>query len=514
MNFEKTINSLAASVRYGFATNSSSSHSILLTSDMAASTQGADEAGRYGWGWFQLADAESKADYLWTNVFGQLRGKMRRYDGFSKYSPDFLSRTQGVELPDIDAVKNTYAANLTSALLGYEPSFKFDASDEPYIDHQSCFSLPINEDSLLPHKEFTDWFKQLILTPGTIIYGGNDNDDSGVTGRAPGTDLLDQSRLGRDEHVRARLCRERDDHFLLFDKGTGWKARVPKTLGAEIPFSSYPELIDIKITDHCTMGCKYCYQGSTPQGKHADFDSYHLGTLLKEMQVLEVAIGGGEPLTSPHLSSLLYTLNDHGICANITTRRLDLLSPLYLKQLTQIGYSVDTVVAAAKAIKQAKDGGWVKKLTLHIVLGTMNKEDFLETLRLAQKSYVTVLLLGYKTDGFGHQFQPHPHEDWIDWIQAEFTENSTYWVGPHIGVDTAIAQKYGRVLQDKLHVDPKFMVGAEGMFSMYMDLVEGTIARASYGEEKKTKITAATKDRAAQILKEFRAWHEKPESNF
>lgn len=488
MNFEKTINSMAASVRYGFATNSSSSHSILLTQDTGAKNVLPDESGAYGWEWFRLADEDSKMDYLWTAIFGQLKGRLcSRYTGFNEYTEDFKTRTEHIDLPDLGEVVNSYIFKLTSAVLEYEPSFELNPQDQPYIDHQSCFSLPIDESSLLPHKGFTSWFKETLKKPGTIIYGGNDNDDSGSTGRSPGKNLLEASGLSRDEYSDTKFtCRERKDHFLLFNSENGWKTRVPKVVGADIPFTEYPELVDIKITDHCTMGCSYCYQGSTPSGKHANITPYELRGMLKAMQVVEVAIGGGEPLTHPKFHDLVYDLSTHGICVNVTTRRLDLLKPEMLKHIKQVGYSVETLKAAQHAVDHAErdPDRWYKKLTLHIVLGTMPKDQFLAVLDLAKTTYTPVLLLGYKVDGFGHLYTPHEHQDWIKWIEERFT-GKRGWSGPSIGVDTAIVQHYMQELEDQLNIDQKYMVGEEGMFSMYMDLVDNTIARASYGYEKR-----------------------------
>lgn len=57
----------------------------------------------------------------------------------------------------------------------------------------------------------------------------------------------------------------------------------------------FPESIDVKITDYCLMGCKFCYEMSTRKGKHGDLET--LKTKLSSLPSgIELAIGGGNPL--------------------------------------------------------------------------------------------------------------------------------------------------------------------------------------------------------------------------
>ena len=37
----------------------------------------------------------------------------------------------------------------------------------------------------------------------------------------------------------------------------------------------YPESFDLKITDYCDGGCKFCHENSTTNGKHADLKRIH-----------------------------------------------------------------------------------------------------------------------------------------------------------------------------------------------------------------------------------------------
>src|ERR1035437_2383469 len=68
----------------------------------------------------------------------------------------------------------------------------------------------------------------------------------------------------------------------------------------DIPEIIHPESIDIKITNYCDMGCFYCHESSTTNGVHADLDK--LLKVINELPAgVELAIGGGNPLSHPNL---------------------------------------------------------------------------------------------------------------------------------------------------------------------------------------------------------------------
>ena len=128
---------------WGFSTNSSSSHSILLLhpNDSAQNIpENWEDCGEYGWQNFTLTTKESKLHYLGTflvTVFHQ----------------------------DYTDVERFFKKN-------YDYDFRSDPND--YIDHQSTdiiSSAVAATDSSL--KEFVDF----ILSDRIVILGGNDNSE-------------------------------------------------------------------------------------------------------------------------------------------------------------------------------------------------------------------------------------------------------------------------------------------------------------------------------------------------
>lgn len=71
----------------------------------------------------------------------------------------------------------------------------------------------------------------------------------------------------------------------IYEDGTK-EREVPK----DFCKPEFPESIDLKITNKCDMGCAYCHENSTLDGKQGHFAHDFLWTLRPGT---ELAIGGG-----------------------------------------------------------------------------------------------------------------------------------------------------------------------------------------------------------------------------
>ena len=80
--------------------------------------------------------------------------------------------------------------------------------------------------------------------------------------------------------------------------------------------ADFPDSFDLKITNCCDMGCKFCHENSVVDGKHGDIlgakfiDTLHPYT--------EIAIGGGNPLEHPDLIPFLKKLKSLKMIPNMT----------------------------------------------------------------------------------------------------------------------------------------------------------------------------------------------------
>ena len=260
---------------------------------------------------------------------------------------------------------------------------------------------------------------------------------------------------------------------IFFDKNNGAKIRVSLD-GSDYVKSTTPELVDLKITDYCPYKCSFCYQASLPDGNHGDLETIKsIVDILAEMQVFEIAIGGGEPVKHPQFAEILHYIYIKGIIPNFTCFGKDWLHDNELmeavcKTVGGIGVSVhDTKqISKYKTISKSFQGKRQQILAQH-VFGTMNFDD---TLQLVQ-NVEHVLLLGYKTVGFGNSYQPYK---FIDSQIEEIVSKSK-----KLSVDTAFIDNYG-VAINKMGIREELMSSPEGKFSMYIDAVDMLIAPSSY----------------------------------
>jgi hypothetical protein len=358
-----------------------------------------------------------------------------------------------------------------------------------YIDHQSKHSLPVcwNEKGI--DGEFLNDLKKFLLNDDVLIVGGNDNSSSGPC-------------MGGVEHKGLRdicegptyVCRKEGDDWILFNRSKGTKIAFSFIEGdrkRERP--NAPELIDLKITNFCPYACKYCYQDSTAQGKHARLD-YEIYTYCEMNKVFEVAIGGGEPTMHPEFPEILEGFREHGVVPSFSTRNLqwmrdEVWRPKILKACGGFAFSVDTkeqIQNLADHCKKYEIGaeGWNDNhiVSVHHVIGAANSEwDFERILRECHRNEFPITLLGWKTTGRGKQvsFRDTMWKDsWLEIIKKVADEGEC----PRIGIDTTLAKNYEKEIK-AIGIPNWLFYVEEGKFSMYYDAVQDRYGPSSFCDE-------------------------------
>ena len=494
------------SVRLGFATNSSSSHSVLLVPQHNYYDD--YDAGDYNWSWFTLASENAKLGYLSQNLYDQVYYSLTKGMPYfpkldvevNDFHPKLDVHVNKLIIPSIcpkDLVSK-YCHNYVTSILEYSPGYNLSGGG---VDHQSALNFPLNEDNL-PDVDFIKWMKKIFTNPDLVVFGGNDNQESELDVNGSEVDGL----LIRESFGDMRVF-DRTDHWLLFKKETGFKLRVSKELNETIRYSNVPELVDIKITNACSMGCKFCYQDSVPDGKHSAINYYEIANYLRSLGVLEAAIGGGEPLEYSDFWNLIHMLNNYGIIANVTTRIPNKIDVDKLSQFGGVGYSCESAKIAEAMFKKlgmekGKYSPWTKKLVLHIVLGATPINEMVKLISLAKEYYVEVLLLSYKDVGRGKDFKPFDYSNIVEVLKENFySKEYEWWDGPKLGIDTPLVDLIGNDLCKFLNVNEKFMSPGEGNFSLYIDFVQKKMGKSSYGDE---LFDLSSVD---NTLETFNSWH-------
>ncbi len=235
----------------------------------------------------------------------------------------------------------------------------------------------------------------------------------------------------------------------------------------------FPDSVDLKITDFCDAGCAYCHEQSTRRGKPA---------LLKDIlsiieglpRGVEIAIGGGDPTTYPHLRDLLVKLRDRGLIANMTINvaHLDfgyhLLAKLIRREGLLHGIGLSYRAGMRNDIREAMH----KHNIVHVIAGVHSVNEVLKF----DKDW-KILVLGYKRYGFGNRYYDRKPvekslQEWRYWIGRLMRSHRVCFD------NLALEQlKIKRWLSQEAW-DTLYM-GDDGEFTMYVDAVRGEFAQSS-----------------------------------
>ena len=252
----------------------------------------------------------------------------------------------------------------------------------------------------------------------------------------------------------------------IFDDGT--KIRENKEDYFEADF---PECMDIKITNFCDMGCKYCHENSSVKGEHGDILNAEFIDTLRPFT--ELAIGGGNPLSHPDLMEFLKKLKEKKIIANMTVNQTHFqLHQNVINDLIK-GLGISLTNPSDEFIEQVKQ---YPNAVIHVIAGVVT----LEQLKKLSDNGLKILILGYKEFRRGEEYYQE-HSDTVNKNIEDLKE----------ALPTLI-EKFKVVSFDNLAIEQlavknlmsedewnEFYMGDDGKFTMYIDMVNKQFARSS-----------------------------------
>lgn len=203
--------------------------------------------------------------------------------------------------------------------------------------------------------------------------------------------------------------------------------------------------------------------------------------------VLTHNCGGGEPTLHPNFIDIVKTFNRAHILTNFTTKNLAWLrNPKQWVPIIQntggFAFSAseaDEIEELAALIRTIaiKEISQNYQITIQHVVGTHYSID--HVIETARECGYTVTLLGYKTVGRGSSFTPKINaKDAFEEIKDYLKKNR--WL--RLGIDTLLAQQWKKELEE--YSPESLYTLEEGMFSMYIDAVEGLAGPSSYCDSK------------------------------
>ena len=452
--------------RGGFACNSSSSHSIVVLPPDMTLTGSPVADGYYGEGGFTLTSSGDKIRYL----SAVLQDKQ----------------------------------NLRSTLDELCAAYGAGAGPLDYVDAESQFRLPTDysgDDSV----EFLTELAAFLADDRVAILGGS----SGADPKRE-TDLLYFNHLRFDDWKVRKDTIDGQTWWVLFNVNDGTKLRL--TLNADRMYATSevrggqgsqrgtrrhgfrpmkapaPELVDVKLTDKCPyeLACGFCYQASTRGGAEADPGQVMtLLAALAELEVFEVAFGGGEPTLWPHFGDVLDYTASLGIIPNFTTKNFTWLTspqaPRWLDTVGAVAFSVNDLTSLKQLTSRADAADLTfeqsSKITVQLIPDLIPTADFTRILKTADERCWRVTLLGYKQTGRGSTFVPQFRREpgwWLDTCFRTAADRER-----PIAIDTALAAQSADALRAR-DVPDWMYHREEGAFSAYIDAVTRTTGPSSY----------------------------------
>lgn len=265
------------------------------------------------------------------------------------------------------------------------------------------------------------------------------------------------------------------------------------------PLPLFPETIDLKITDYCNAGCKFCHENSTLRGKHGNLNG--IFNSLQELPAgVEIALGGGNPLDYPRLGTFLDQAQRQGLIVNITVNEAHARQEKYFKDL--IYYQQEGYIHGVGISPITND--WldvstfssVNNLITHYILGRLNlpfevhkhltKPSDRNISRYLPKNQ-KMLFLGFKNIGRGESFIKQQEDSYSHDVDS----NIAVWRRFLVPILKLLVEQGNTILFDNLAIKQlrvkeqlpelwkSLYMGPDGMFSMFIDGVQGTFSKNS-----------------------------------
>lgn len=243
---------------------------------------------------------------------------------------------------------------------------------------------------------------------------------------------------------------------------------------------SFAENCDCKLTDRCSQGCKFCYEGCTKEGKHGDLFSYKFLDSLHPFT--ELAMNGND-LDHPDLEKFLEFLKSKKVFGNLTVNQNQFLSNYSkLKDWQERGLvhgiGVSLVKATPELIEKLQD---LPNTVLHTINGILKEED----IEILKGKGLKVLILGYKDLQRGHTYKAEN--------SSSLKKNQEYLYN-HL---PEMTKEFDVVSFDNLAITQldvkrvvpegewdEFYMGDDGGYTFYIDMVKGEFAKNSLSQER------------------------------
>lgn len=263
----------------------------------------------------------------------------------------------------------------------------------------------------------------------------------------------------------------------IFDNGT----KIRET-NEDVFIASFPENIDVKITNYCDMNCPMCHEGSTTEGKHGDILNAKFIDSLNPYT--ELALGGGNPLSHPYIVEFLIKCKKRRIITNMTVNQVH-----FMKNIELIDKLIKSrlIHGLGVSLTNAYDKEFVDTIkryhnvVIHIINGMITRDE----LKQLYNNNFKILILGYKQfrrgidnyDKNSLTIENHKNDLYND--LAELTNYFKVISFDNLAIEQL---KVKRIMSEEYW--NSFYMGDDGKHTMYIDLVKNKFAKNSISKDR------------------------------
>lgn len=243
--------------------------------------------------------------------------------------------------------------------------------------------------------------------------------------------------------------------------------------------ADFPDSFDLKITNSCDMGCKFCHENSLPNGKHGDImNAKFINTLHP---YTEIAIGGGNPLEHPDLIAFLKKLKHLKMIPNMTINQVH-----FMKNKDLIKYLIDNELIYGLGVSLVNaNESFINEVSKYpnAVIHVINGVHSVDELKKLYDKGLKLLILGYKEFRRGKDF----YSNKVIESESELYTNLEDLI-KHFKVvsfdNLALKQLNPKRLLTEEEYD-RYYMGADGQTTMFIDLVKEEFSTSSTTPEDK-----------------------------
>ena len=275
----------------------------------------------------------------------------------------------------------------------------------------------------------------------------------------------------------------------------------------------FSESMDVKLTDKCSVGCAFCYEGSTPNGKHSDIMSQ--SWINSVHPYTELAINGND-LDHPQLEDFLKFMKEKKVIVSMTLNLKQFMSNLqkvdrYIneKLIYGLGISIpgkfDDGTDTDKIFEVIGKYG---NAVLHLINGIISQEFI--TKYQDKLSKCKILVLGYKNVGRGIAYKKNAELDVtrnIEWLKQNFIDLQKSGKFKLVSFDNLAIEQLELENQVKEHPElglrwEELYMGNDGDYSFYIDAVNKTYAlNSTLSKDKNIPISGKDVDEMFKSLR-------------